>query len=113
MTAIDTATPPRALALGAALALANPNLAILLAGLAVIAATALPVLDQVLAAAFLVVAAAVALVAPVLAYALAPRPVSLALTRIKDWLLRHQRIINIVVFIGFGALFALRGLTDL
>jgi threonine/homoserine/homoserine lactone efflux protein len=46
---------------------------------------------------------------PVLVYAVSPERSGRALTRMSDWLLGHSRMLEIVVGLGFGAIFLAKG----
>lgn len=60
------------------------------------------------------VAGAEALVlAPIMAYAVAPGRSAKVLAAVQGWLERHNRVIVIVVSLGFGALFVVKGVSGL
>jgi FtsH-binding integral membrane protein len=110
---VDTASPREALGLGVALAVLNPNVPILLAGLATITAADVSTTDQVVGAVFLLAASQVGLAGPILWYMVRPAAAGRGLDRVKDWLARHERLVDLGVLLVFGALFTLTGLAGL
>jgi hypothetical protein len=114
MTAVDAATPVRALGLGALLAVAKPkNLILTLAAATAIAEPAASAAGSAAAlAAYLVVASASVATPLVVAVGLGDRagPV---LERWKASLLAHNKAIMAVVFVAFGLLLAWKGVTGL
>jgi FtsH-binding integral membrane protein len=110
---VDTASPREALGLGVALAVLNPNVPILLAGLATVTAADVSTADQVVGAVFLLAASQVGLAGPILWYVVRPAAAGRGLDRVKDWLARHERLVDLGVLLVFGALFTLTGLAGL
>jgi threonine/homoserine/homoserine lactone efflux protein len=114
MTAVDAATPLRALGLGALLAVAKPkNLVLTLAAATAIAEPAASAAGSAVALAAYVVVASASVATPlVVAVALGDRagPV---LERWKVALLAHNKAIMAVVFIAFGLLLAWKGVVGL
>ena len=110
---VDTASPREALGLGVALAVLNPNVPILLAGLATITAADVSTADQVVGAVFLLAASQVGLAGPILWYAVRPAAAGRGLDRVGDWLARHERLVDLGVVLVFGVLFTLTGLAGL
>lgn len=107
---LDEATPPFAFGAGLALAIINPNIPILVAGLAVVAAADA---GQVLGAVLLVLAAVAGMLIPILWRWLAPESAPGPLGRVKSWIGAHDRAINITVLLVFGITFAVKGLVGL
>jgi hypothetical protein len=95
--------------LGVALAVVNPNVAILLGGLAAIAAANASVADQVVGTAFLVLFSVSGIAIPAIWYAADAESARRQLARLDRWLLRHQHAVNETVLVGFGAIFLLKG----
>jgi len=114
MTAVDAATPLRALGFGALLAVAKPkNLVLTLAAATAIAEPAASAAGSAVALAAYVVVASASVATPlVVAVALGDRagPV---LERWKVALLAHNKAIMAVVFIAFGLLLAWKGVVGL
>lgn len=50
---------------------------------------------------------------PAVLYALSPQRSGLLLSRMSEWLLGHSRMLEIVVGIGFGAIFVAKGIAAL
>jgi threonine/homoserine/homoserine lactone efflux protein len=50
---------------------------------------------------------------PAVLYAISPQRSGVALRRMSDWLLDHSRMLEIVVGIGFGAIFLTKGIASL
>lgn len=107
---LDEATPPFAFGAGLALAVINPNIPILVAGLAVVAAADS---GHVLGATLLVLAAIAGMLIPILWRWLAPASAGRHLGQIKAWIGGHDRVINVTVLLVFGATFALKGVVGL
>jgi threonine/homoserine/homoserine lactone efflux protein len=110
---VDTANPREALGLGVALAVLNPNIPILLGGLTTIAAADVSAADEFWGTVFLLAASQLGLAGPILWYVARPASASRSLDRIKDWLARHEKLVDLGLLVVFGALFALSGLRGL
>lgn len=110
---IDSAAPPAAFGIGFGLALLNPNMPILLGGLAAVAAAEVSQGGRVVGAAFLVVWSEVGLVGPLLWFVLDRERATRGLKRLKDWLGRHEHAVDLAVLFGFGTVFTLKGLAGL
>lgn len=104
------ATPPFAFGIGLTLATINPNVAILIAGLAVVAASET---GHLLGAALLLLAAVSGIVVPVLWRWLAPASAARHLSRVKAWIMAHDTQINVAMLLAFGAVFTVKGLSGL
>lgn len=113
MRAIDTAGPRVAFGLGLALAVLNPNIPILIAGLATILAAGVSGGDEVLGAAFLLVASQLGLAGPILWFAARRASAQRGLATVRAWLGRHEHIVNLAVLLAFGGLFTIKGLANL
>jgi hypothetical protein len=50
---------------------------------------------------------------PAILYAVSPQRSGTALRGMSDWLLGHSRMLEIVVGIGFGAIFVAKGIASL
>jgi Sap, sulfolipid-1-addressing protein len=110
---VEGARPAEALGLGVALAVLNPNIPILLGGLATIAAAEVSTAAQVVGAVFLLAASQLGLAGPILWYVARPASAGRGLDRIKEWLARHERAVDLGVLLVFGALFTIKGLAGL
>lgn len=108
MRAFTTITPARAAALGAALCVVNLKVLLICAaaGLA-IGADDLGNIGTVLSAALFVAVAASSVALPVLAYAVAGDRLDPPLTRLKEWLVRHDQaaVAAILLLIGIVVLY--------
>lgn len=113
MAQIEAAGPVTALGMGLAFAVLNPNVPILLAGLASVAATSLSVWDHLVAICVLVGASVIGLVVPLAWYLIQPESAQKSLDKLKDWLVQNQKRVNEAVLIVFGTVFAVRGLAGI
>jgi threonine/homoserine/homoserine lactone efflux protein len=113
LTEVDEASPFEAFGIGLVLAVLNPNVPILLGGLAACVAADVSDAARTAGAAFLVAASLLLLVGPVVWYLVDRKQAERGLARLKDWLARHQTAVNLAVLFGFGALFAVKGLSGL
>ncbi|MEV0355158.1 GAP family protein [Nocardia sp. NPDC050697] len=110
---LESATVRRAFVAGLALAILNPNLAIMMAGMTIIASSDAGAGAAALGAVALLVAAALDFAVPIAVFLAAGPAARNALERAKDWMLAHDRALSIAVLTGFGVLFTVRGLTAL
>jgi hypothetical protein len=88
-------------------------LAVMGGGLKEIAAAGIAGSGEVLAVAFLIAVTLSPYYAPAVVFAVSPARARPALARMTEWILAHSRVIEIVVGIGFGLIFGLKGLTIL
>lgn len=110
---LESARPTGAFIAGMVLALANPNVFLLLSGLAIVLAEADGRADQVGGAVMLLTAVAIDFVVPVVVFALFGTRARLALDTARRWMIAHDRLLGLIVLYGFGALFAIRGLNGI
>jgi threonine/homoserine/homoserine lactone efflux protein len=110
---VDSATPQKAFSMGVALAILNPNIPILLAGLAAIAAANLSSFSSFIAGLLLVIASIIGMLVPIIWFKAQPVSAKRALDRLKQWLVKHQHALNLGVFFIFGAVFTIKGLNGL
>jgi threonine/homoserine/homoserine lactone efflux protein len=104
MATIDTATPARALLLGAALSGANPkNLALTLAAAASIAEAGLDGADKAIAVAVFVVIGSATVAGAVLFYLVAPGRAERPLDAVKRFMADNNSVIMMVVLLLIGA----------
>jgi len=113
MRAIDTAGARVAFGLGLALAILNPNVPILVAGLATIAAAEVSVAEQVGGVVFLLAGSELGMLGPISWYVTHRESAKRGLAVVKAWLAKHEHRANLAVLIVFGALFALKGVSGL
>jgi uncharacterized membrane protein (DUF2068 family) len=114
MRSFATITPVRAGVTGAVLAVVR--LEVLVCCLAVgfdIGSKGLSVAGQCICAAFFVVVAASSVAIPILAYAVAGHRLDDGLTRLKDWMDRHNAALLAVVLIVIGAMVLYNGISKL
>ncbi len=103
MAAIDRMPPRRAAAIGAGLAAINPkNLALTIAGALSIAQAGLSTGGDAAALAIFVALASVTVAGPVIAYRLMRERAEAPLLRAKDWLLREQATVMVVLLLVLG-----------
>lgn len=107
---LHEATPPFAFGAGLTLAVLNPNVPILVAGLAVVAASDT---GHVVGAVLLVVAAVSGLLIPIVWRWLAPASAPRVLARVTAWITAHDRTVNITILLVFGTTFLVKGLAGL
>ena len=110
---LEHARPTGAFMAGVVLAIANPNVFLLLSGLSIIVAEASSHGEQAAGAVFLLCGVAIDFVIPVLVYALFGRRARTWLIEMKTWLIAHDRVTTLVILYGFGVIFAGRGLGNL
>jgi hypothetical protein len=113
LATINTATPAKAFSLGLILAVLNPNIPILLAGLATIAAAPVSLAGRAVGAVLLVAGAELGLLGPLGWYLLRPATATTMLERAKGWLARHEHALDLAVLIIFGAIFTIKGAVGL
>lgn len=109
-TILEGARPTGAFIAGLVLAIANPNVFLLLSGLGIIVAESTSRGSQVGGTAFLLSGVALDFVVPVIAFAVLGSRARAGLDRAKQWMVTHDRILTLVILFGFGLLFAGRGL---
>lgn len=71
------------------------------------------VAQAVVAVVFMLVIVLIPYYAPIVLYVASPEKAGKQLNNMSGWLLSHSRLIEIVVGIGFGALFLSKGLATL
>lgn len=113
MRAIDTAGPRVAFGVGLALAVLNPNIPILIAALATVAAAGVSEGQEVVAAAVLVAASQLGLAGPIAWFVTHRNSATGGLVAVKAWLGRHEHVVNLAVLLVFGVLFTVKGLSGL
>lgn len=110
---LETARPRKAFAIGVVLGVLNPNLFLMVAGLATISSSAVDPGPALAATVLLLAAAAADFAIPIAAFVLLGDRAERALDVTDAWMLRHSRTLTLAVLLGFGALFTVRGLTAL
>lgn len=110
---LETASPTGAFLAGAVLAIANPNVFILLSGLGVVVADASSRADEVLGAVFLLIAVALDFLVPIALFAALGPQARRWLDEGKAWMVDHDRGLTLTILFGFGALFVVRGVGNL
>lgn len=107
LSRLSDATPPFAFGAGATLATLNPNIPILIAGLAVVAASDT---GHVIGAVLLVLASVLGILMALLWRLLMPETAARYLERVKLWIGAHERAINVAMLVVFGTAFVVKGL---
>lgn len=110
---VADARPQTSFGLGLTIAVLNPNVPILFAGLAVIGREQVGTWAQIGGAAMLVVASISCLVGPLLWYLAHPASAARGLARLRTWLARHEQTIDLGVLLVFGTLFTVKGIAGL
>lgn len=110
---LESARPTGAFIAGMVLALANPNVFLLLSGLGIVLTEAGSRAEQVGGAGMLLAAVAADFVVPIVLFALFGSRARTALDAARGWMIARDRLLSLVVLYGFGALFAIRGLNGI
>ncbi len=114
MQTLQEATPRSAFVLALLLSLANPKILLLAAAAGVdIGGIDSSLRQQGIAIVVFAIIASASVAAPVLAYMFAGARVLGPLSRVKDWLLRNNTAVMVVVFLLLGALLIYNGFADL
>lgn len=107
---VETASPPEALGLGVAMAVLNPNIPILLAGLSTVAAADVGLAGELWGIAFLLAGSQAGLMGPILWFVARPASAARGLGQATEWLARHEKVVDLGVLVVFGLLFTFSGL---
>lgn len=113
MQQLSNAKPRGAFIMGAALSIVNPNLAIMISGMTVIAAADTTPGTAVFGTVLLLLAAGLDFLVPIGVYLAFGERAKSVLSSVKDWMITHERPLTLTVFFGFGALFVVRNLVAL
>ncbi|GAB2644916.1 hypothetical protein GCM10027068_25640 [Prescottella soli] len=113
MQQLANAKPRGAFVMGAALSIVNPNLAIMISGMTIIAASDTSVGASVFGTVLLLLAAALDFLVPIGVYLAFGDRAKAILAKVKEWMLAHERPLTLTVFFGFGALFVIRNVIAL
>ncbi|WP_420880339.1 GAP family protein [Rhodococcus sp. (in: high G+C Gram-positive bacteria)] len=113
MQQLSNAKPRGAFIMGAALSIVNPNLAIMISGMTVIAAADTTPGTAVFGTVLLLLAAALDFLVPIGVYLAFGDRAKSALSAVKEWMITHERPLTLTVFFGFGALFVVRNVVAL
>jgi len=110
---VESARPASAFGLGTVLAIVNPNLAILAAGLTTVVAAGLATGAQITLGTLLVLASEIGILGPLAWFLLRRRQAEHALAGITDWLGRNEHAVDLAVLAVFGLVFTVKGLAGL
>ncbi|MDH6282417.1 GAP family protein [Prescottella agglutinans] len=113
MQQLSNAKPRGAFVMGAALSVLNPNLAIMVSGMTVIAASDTSAGASMFGTVLLLLAAALDFIVPIGAFLILGERAKEGLAVVKSWMLEHERPLSLTVFFGFGALFVIRNVVAL
>ena len=114
MASVETATPGRTLVLGLALAGANPkNLALTLAASASISRAGLDPTGTVIALAVFVAIGSFTVLGAVIYYLLAGDRATAPLAKVKQFMLRHNNVIMMVILLALGFTILTEGIVGL
>ncbi|MDH6679021.1 hypothetical protein M2284_003237 [Rhodococcus sp. LBL1] len=113
MQQLANAKPRGAFIMGAALSVVNPNLAIMISGMTVIAAADTSVGSAAVGTVLLLFAAALDFLVPIGIYMAFGKRAQDGLAGVKKWMIEHDRPLTLAVFFGFGALFVIRNVVAL
>jgi hypothetical protein len=89
------------------------SLPLYISGLKEIITADIGVANSILVLALSILLIEVELLVPTVAYALAPRRAGAVLGATHQWLVKNNRVINIFVFVVFGGLLLVKGITGL
>ncbi|MFC4125316.1 GAP family protein [Nocardia rhizosphaerae] len=109
---LESAGPRKAFALGVVLGVLNPNLFIMLAGMSVISSSAVSVGAALLAILVLLIAAIADFLIPIGLFVVFGARAERRLVALETWMLGHSRALTLGVLLGFGTLFAVRGIVN-
>lgn len=112
-TKLETAHPRGAFLTGLGLAILNPNIVILLSGLAIVVADSEGTGMRLAGAAVLVVAALLDIAVPIGVYVALGDRAERPMERAKTWLIAHTRVITIGMLAVLGIVFVVRGINRL
>lgn len=110
---LEEATPRRSFAIGLVLANLNPNLFIMLSGMTIISSSDSTWPQALLGTALLLLAACLDFLVPIGAYLLLGDRARRGLDTAKNWMVSRNKELGVAVFLGFGALFTIRGVLAL
>ncbi|WP_370185371.1 GAP family protein [Rhodococcus wratislaviensis] len=110
---LDIAGPRRAFVIGIALGVLNPNLFIMMSGMSIIASSPVGTAGALLAALLLLLSASLDFAIPIGSFLVLGNRARTALATAENWMLRHSRTLTLAMFYVFGALFTIRGITNL
>ncbi|MET7772154.1 GAP family protein [Nocardia sp. NPDC005366] len=110
---LESSRPRRAFATGLVLAVLNPNPLIMISGVSVIASSGSGAVASIFATGLLLLAAALDFLIPIGMYVLMGNRARAGLGATKQWMVDHDRMLTICVFVGLGLLFTGRGLAAL
>jgi Sap, sulfolipid-1-addressing protein len=114
MTKLDTMSPPGAAVFGAIIALINvKQLGIYVAGVSQIVNADVSTGQGWIALAVLLVVIELGVIAPILTYVLARDWATRVLGGFRGWLIAHNRVISIVLGLGVGTAFLVKGITQI
>lgn len=113
MQMLDDCRPRKAFVVGIVMSLVNPNLFILLSGLAIVATMHDGLGDEIGGTCLLLGAVALLFALPIAVYLVFGDEAKDRLLGAKGWMVRHDRPLTLGVLFGFGALFAVQGLVGL
>lgn len=112
-TMLEQAQPTGAFMAGVVLAIANPNVFLLLSGLGIVADSATDRGHQVAGVVFLLTGVALDFMIPIVLFAVFGQRARGWLDAGKSWMIAHDRGLTLTILFGFGVLFAGRGIGNL
>jgi threonine/homoserine/homoserine lactone efflux protein len=110
---LETAHPTGAFIAGCVLAIANPNVFLLLSGLGIVVTNTDATGEQVWGVVLLLGAVALDFAVPLVLFAVFGAGARRRLDDVKRWMVGHDRPLTLVLLFGFGLLFVLRGVVEL
>jgi threonine/homoserine/homoserine lactone efflux protein len=114
MTALDTMSVPRATVFGAILALINvKQLGIFVGGLSQIIHADVSSAGRWTAFVVFLIVVQIGVIAPILVFLVAPGWASAQLLRFREWLVRNNRVIGIVLGLAIGIWFTIKGVAQI
>ena len=114
MTILDQLGPLKLFGLGIAVCFVQPRfLLLILAGASIISEATLPASESFIAILVLALLMVWVMIVPVVVYLVMGKRRNEAMKFMRDWLILHQRIINVVVMLFFGIFMIILGLNHL
>ena len=114
MAILDNLGPVKLFGLGIAISIMQPRFIIfVLAGASIIVAANLPTTENIISILVLALLMVWALLIPVVVFLVMGEHRAAAMKSMRTWLMRNQRMVNVVVMSVFGILMLILGLTHI
>ncbi|MBF6416151.1 GAP family protein [Nocardia cyriacigeorgica] len=110
---LESSGQQRVFVIGIALAVINPNMFLMMSGMATISSSHVSAGTALLATLLLLVAASLDFLIPIGVYLIFGERARRWLDALQVWMIRNTRLLSLAVLFGFGALFTARGIVEL